>query len=799
MPLISQTIKSLKGGISQQPNNLRFPEQAEVQENGFSSEVEGLQKRPPTVHLGRLTESLSGNPAFHLIHRDSTERYIAMLDGTGVAVWDLNGKAMTVSFPEGLSYLRTPNPRENLRLVTIADYTFIVNRTVTVEDSGETWPTRPNEAFVWVKVGQYGKTYKLTVKLTNGVSQVMTYTSPDGTDAADSPKVAADYIRDQFFDQAQQGILDEATQVRKPTYLIPTKTENGGLYLLPKPGYTIASLSIEDGYNGQSMIGFMGSVQRFNQLPPQCFNGYTVKVAGDPDADADDYYLAFSESERLWNEVAKPGSLKGFDPSTMPHVLVREADGTFVFRTNDWGLRLSGDDDTNPFPSFTDATINDVFFYRNRLGFTSGENVIMSISGEFFKFFPASVVVLADTDPLDIAASSERVSVLYNAVAFREQLLLFSSEAQFTLRADGVLSAKTAKLDLTTEYDCISSVRPVGVGRSVFFPSERAVYSSMNRFYTVQDTSDVQDAENITAHVPSYIPNGIFKLSASGLENLLVTPSKGSEEKLWVYKFLFLQDQLVQQAWSHWRFEGFRVLAAEFVGSSLYLILCDSSGTYLEKLSFTQNTLDYSKEPYRLYMDRKVQHTVSDDSAYDNYADETQIDLSRIYGGPVQASHTYHVVDTSGVVRSFTDLSSSVIRFPGDVRGKTLFIGKGYTFTYTFSQFLLKKNTQQGLTSEDVGRLQLRYGWVNYKESGPFDVKVQVGNRSPFKFTQTPRTLGSPKNLLGEIPLETGKKTFPIQSQPEKVEITVSSSNVSPLTLTGAGWEALYTRRNQGV
>ncbi|MGR3967821.1 hypothetical protein FW800_25655 [Pseudomonas sp. 910_23] len=801
MPLISQSIKSLKGGISQQPNNLRFPDQGEIQENGFSSEVEGLQKRPPTVHLKRIMGAIPGNPAFHLVHRDAIERYMVMTDNKTVRVWDLAGNEIVVSAPEGLSYLATTNPREDLRLVTVADYTFVVNRKITVKAATERWPTRPNEAFLWVKTGQYGKSYKITITFSNGTTQVLTFTTPDGTDAKDSPKVAANYIRDQFLDQALNGTATVIAGItsRAPTYLVPTATENGGLYLTPKPGYTISKIAIEDGFNGQSIMGFMQNAQRFNQLPPQCLDGYVVKVAGDPDSDADDYYLQYSETQRLWRECAEPGSLKGFDKNTMPHVMIREANGSFTFRSNDWGQRLAGDDDTNPFPSFVDAVINDVFFFRNRIGFTSGENTVMSVGGEFFKFFPPSVVVLADTDPIDVSASGPRVSILYNAVPFKEELLLFSSEVQFTLRAEGVLSVKTAKIDLTTEYDCIASVRPVGVGRSVFFASERALYSSMNRFYAVQDVSDVKDAEDITAHVPSFIPNGIFKMSSSNAENLLVVPSSGREDTLFVYKFLFQQDQLVQQSWSHWTFKGDRVLAAEFVGSDLYLILSNTSGTYLEKLSFTQNTLDFQEEPYRLYMDRKVRYVVPAEAAFDEYTGITTISLSALYGGAPDPTHKYHAVAQDGRVWTFDGVPGGILEIPRDVRGETLIIGKAYAFRYQFSQFLLKKTDQQGLSSEDVGRLQLRYGWLNYKESGPFTITVQVGNRKPFVYVHTARILGSNKNRLGVLPLETGKKTYPIQSQPEKVEITVSSDEVSPLALTGAGWEALYSRRNQGV
>lgn len=44
MPLVSQSTVSYKGGVSQQPEIIRFADQVEEQINGFSSEVDGLQR-----------------------------------------------------------------------------------------------------------------------------------------------------------------------------------------------------------------------------------------------------------------------------------------------------------------------------------------------------------------------------------------------------------------------------------------------------------------------------------------------------------------------------------------------------------------------------------------------------------------------------------------------------------------------------------------------------------------------------------------------------------------------------------
>ena len=80
-----------------------------------------------------------------------------------------------------------------------------------------------------------------------------------------------------------------------------------------------------------------------------------------------------------WEECAKPGISKGVDSSTMPHVLaINDAGQTFSLIQADNVDRAAGDDVTNPMPSFVGAYINDVFFYLNRVGYLSKDNIFLS-------------------------------------------------------------------------------------------------------------------------------------------------------------------------------------------------------------------------------------------------------------------------------------------------------------------------------------------------------------------------------------------------------------------------------------
>jgi hypothetical protein len=53
------------------------------------------------------------------------------------------------------------------------------------------------------------------------------------------------------------------------------------------------------------------------------------------------------------------------DGATLPHVLVREADGSFTFKAATWDKRRCGDGGQDrPDPSFIGKQIQDIVFHR---------------------------------------------------------------------------------------------------------------------------------------------------------------------------------------------------------------------------------------------------------------------------------------------------------------------------------------------------------------------------------------------------------------------------------------------------
>ena len=162
--LVSRTIPNLVQGVSQQPEVLRLNSQASEQVNGFSSVVEGLKKRPPTEYVAKLSSSSLGNAFIHTINRDLNERYIVVISNGSIAVYDINGVSKTVvNQTNATNYLNSSNPKQDFVCMTVADFTFIVNKNTTTAMGSATSPAKVEQAVYSVLQGVNSTKYSITI------------------------------------------------------------------------------------------------------------------------------------------------------------------------------------------------------------------------------------------------------------------------------------------------------------------------------------------------------------------------------------------------------------------------------------------------------------------------------------------------------------------------------------------------------------------------------------------------------------------------------------------------------------
>ena len=155
---VTQTIPSYSAGMSEQPDNLKFPGQVVESVNAIPDITKGLFKRPGLKRIdtsaitgdnggaggtrqfstneGKLINVQSGGSWFHY-YRDETEgSYIGQIASDGeVRIWRCSdGRLMTTAYGTGgetaiKAYLATSTP-ENIQTLTINDSTFVSNRDI---------------------------------------------------------------------------------------------------------------------------------------------------------------------------------------------------------------------------------------------------------------------------------------------------------------------------------------------------------------------------------------------------------------------------------------------------------------------------------------------------------------------------------------------------------------------------------------------------------------------------------------------------------------------------------------------
>jgi hypothetical protein len=791
MTLLSSTIPNFVNGISQQPYTLRLTSQGEVQENGLSTVSSGLRKRPATEHLAKVSNTPVSDAFLHLIDRDGSEQYQVIITDGDLKVYDLAGNAKTVNFTNQ-AYLDTASSASSsFAVTTVADYSFIVNKTKVTAVGSALSAVRPYEALFNVKLGNYGKTYSVLV---NG-SIVFSHTTPNGGVATDAPNISTDFIATALYNGLVAAGYNTGAWV--------CSVQGSSVYL--KNTTTDFTVSSADGFSNTAMVAIKGKLQKFTDLPvnPR-IDSFVVQITGDQSSAFDNYYVKFdaggtNNTVGVWKETIAPGIRTGLDATTMPHKLVREIDGTFTFEPATWDSRATGDLTSNPDPSFIGTTINDIFFFQNRLGFLADENFIQTETGKYFNVYRTTVVSLLDSDPVDVTAATNKVSILKHAVSFNKQLLLFSNQQQFMVDSAELMSPKHVPIKPTTDFYVNTLARPVAAGKNVYFTTDKGNWSSV-REYFVDLSNLTNDAIDISSHVPVYIPSGVTKIAAGVSEDILVLLSSEDPTKLYVYKYYFSGSEKLQSSWSSFTFgTGGTILGCEFIRSTLYLVISRAEGIFFEKMDFSIGA-NVTGEPYPVRLDRKVQletTALTFDGTYTvvNAATLGYLPNDGAYmavsqgGGTIKAGQLYDVIYSAGVTKILGNLTASKIT-----------LGKKYTFRYQVSPLTIKIGPAGSSRVADTeGRTQVRKISFNHADTGYYKVLVTPEARQTYTYIFSGKVTGTPSAVLGTESLSTGRLTVPVVSRNNTVSIVIESDMPTPVSIFSADWEAHYVKRSRAV
>ena len=821
--LISQNAPSLINGVSRQPAAQRLPSQAENQENMVSDVGLGVLRRPPMEHIKLFTGTAAGAEPTggyytHLINRGDGQQFVALIEDQNVSVYNLTtGAEVTVNdAADGgvgtWSYLDiTPSSsvtaENSFEAVTVADYTFIVNKRKTVlAGSASSGRTQAHEFILYVREGL--QNYHIQ-SLTIGSTKITA-----GGTATTQPQEVIDKIL------VSLGLATNASNAAGITagstnWKFTRVNENllhGYQFQNTLEQITYQS-SIGDSttnyvFLATTTTGDPPQTPAFSDLPNIAPDAFQVKISGSEGSDDDEYYLTFNYTKKVWQESVRTGLTNGFDNKTMPHALTyNSGTGQFTFTELSWSSRAVGDTTSAPVPSFVGTQIRGVTLHKSRLVFCADENVIASEAGNVFNFWPTTVTTLVDSDPFDIAGTSNRVSVWEHMVNFEGNITVFSTIGdtigELVGATDAPLTIKNARIEERAVY-AFSDVKPVSLGNAIYFVLDKGSSSDVYRYAKTDAFSFKADA--ITGHIQGYIPPNVDHMKSSAALGMLVLRSEDEPYKLYVYRTHEVGNEQVMASWFRWDVSGFdNIINFDFIETRLYVLTQRTDGLHLHVMDFgkTDEDLGAGSTPlgYRVYLDDLVSLTGS----YSNITGKTTWTLPYTMPG----DGDYIVVKGGAWGNSRGAIITSLSLYPtaptlitaeGDYSAHAVYIGRLYTSQWDPSEstFTEGRSNSSSPGARSGGRLQLYRGRVQYLNTGAFDVVV-TSTEDDDEYGVEYRSNIINNSQLSAVELKTGVFDFAIGGNSKTTRLSFQSASFMPCAFTSYEWEGRYVQRSDTV
>lgn len=837
---------TLTGGVSQQPEHLRIEGQGQEQINGWSSPVEGLAKRRPTVFEAQLlaTEETdiwagtllarSGERYLLVAWTDGTTTYLQItldgasvdidVHGTGIGTTTVNGRT-TVTFANTSYGYVASLLAQGFALVNQGALGLLLNRTIPVAMDTATSPAVVNEALVFVQGVVYDVTYTVTLDEGEATELVATFDTPLATDTPNklsTTDAAADL----------QSTIDADADW--------TATQIGPVVYIQRSDGSDFTIKVDDDRSSTLARAIKNTVENFSDLPLVAKGGMVVKVESDPGREEDDFWVQFVRSDGTatsfgpgsWQETVAPGIPYRLDEDTMPLVVYRAASGKLYLGPADgaartlsgapnytfpsWGERTAGNEETVPDPSFVGREIKDHLIHKNRYAVTAGETTVLSQTDDIFSFFADTSLTVLETDPVDVRASSESSVTLQWLTPAGGVLMPSSSREQFLLRASDaeVLTPRSAVIDLMARVEVEEQVRPQTVGPTVVMATTaagntqfREMQVSLSQFQLLQGLGAGQD---LTINVPKYLEGNVVWWDNGENLDYLVVLTDQDPTTIYVYKYLWqnsgTQVERTQSSWSKWRFDG-DVRWAQFYDNKLHLLTSYADGLFLTSLEVEE--LDNATTP-GIYLDRRIEYpacnsdalTDNDVSAsYDPVTDFTTFTLPYTMRTDTDVVVAFDDPDQPGLLIGSASSGTQIeCTTRGDFTTTNVVIGARFLFRYECTRAYLPQGDQRRQRTVGVldGRLQVLTWSIHYSNTGEFDVIVERLNRAlDSRSTMPARQPGILNAQIGEAGslLRTGVFRVPVRSKNDQCRVIVESSSFLPLRLNGYAWEGAYNDR----
>ena len=840
MPAVTQLIPNFLGGVSRQNDDKKLLGQLTECVNGYPDPTYGLLKRPGMKHTNVLkkadgtafTKAELDGAAWFFIERDSAGSYIGAIKGANIYVWTTADGTWCTVTNNGASYL-TGTAQNDYHFRSIQDTTIITNKTVTtamqaagsfVSGSVATLKlTSLIEASAY-EVQIQGITTTVTAQNSTTFDDMLIY---DGS-SINTTHHLVDAIKATIEAQQSASNANFAGKWHLEGYTnsLVIKRTTGTNAVITDYSATSGTdvtftVSAKGGSSNTALQAFQDDVNDASDLPAESFHNHNLRV-NNTDSANDDYHLKYVAYDSLrgrgyWKETVARDVSPGLNAATMPYQLENTGTLTFAFNPITWKAREAGDDVTSPVPSFIGFPVQASFFYSNRFGLLSQDNVIFGVSNDTFNFFIKSALTQVDSDPIDLNVSSVRPVTLSDVLPSPQGLLLFSARQQFQVYSTDVsiLTPTTAVIRTLSNYEMATDIAPVDVGITAAFINRVPGYSKL---FTMQ-LRDVEQSPlvvDISKVVLEWIPDTVDGLTVSPQNSVIMLIDRATSY-LYLYRYYNNGEKDLFQSWTKWQLTG-TIQTADIINDSVIVvsqhedeytigsIILDEipSGTsVVGATSIDGNTcLDMATRPVKPHS--SVNAVVYDTTnkvtkIYVPYTPFQQKEAIMLLCVPTADVGTAAVVDAdAGLYLAATERTEigtgyRYFEVQGDYTSYAdgIVIGYGYDFEATMPKFYYKRDAT---TSDYTATLTISRVTFSVGRTGPVLFKVKAGGSDEWKNVEYVTDAGT--YLADSSPVTSEHQfTIPIHQRNTNFELKVTSNYPYPVSLVSMTWEGIYSPR----
>jgi hypothetical protein len=595
MPAVTQLVPNFLGGVSKQNDDKKLEGQLTDCINGYPDPTFGMLKRPGMEFTSVLkkadgtvfTETELQGASWFFIERDAEGSYVGAIKDTDIFIWTISDGTWCTVANSGSSYLAG----NNYHFRSIQDTTIITNRSVLTAMVGGSTVIANSVAVV--KLANLLEDYKYTIILQG---ETITVTSQNSAtyddmllydpadintnhhliDAVRAKILARQAVSDAAFGGTWclEGYTDSLVIKRfAGTNQVLMDYENtNGTFTGTPVAFTITA---KGGLDNQSLQAAQDEIVNVADLPVESFHNHRIRILNS-DSEEDDYYVKFTAyngqaGRGYWTETVSTTASPGFNAATMPHQLLNTGETAFTFGPITWKSREAGDDVTSPIPSFIGYPITATFFYNNRLGVLSQDNIIFSVANDPYNFFVKSALTQIASDPIDLNVASIRPVTLSDVLPSPQGLVVFSERQQFQVfTTDGsTLTPTTSVVRAISNYEMNTEVPPVDVGTTMAFISKVSGYSKL---FTLQlrDIEQNPVVVDISKVVLEWIPESIDDLTVSPQNSVIMLIDRDSSY-LYLFRYYNNGEKNLFQAWTKWQLPG-TIQSAKIINDSVHII-----------------------------------------------------------------------------------------------------------------------------------------------------------------------------------------------------------------------------------